>query len=87
MIAHAAKTRNLTAGTLLGSGTISNRDRSNGSSCLAEKRMLELLESGQPSTPFMAFGDRIHIEMLASGGESLFGAIDQTVERYEGPRG
>ena len=86
LIAHAAKTRNLRAGTLLGSGTISNLDRSNGSSCLAEKRMLETLELGQPKTAFMTFGDRIHIEMLDPRGESLFGAINQTVEKYEGPR-
>ena len=86
LIAHAARTRNLRAGTLLGSGTISNVDRSQGSSCLAERRMLEILESGEARTPFMAFGDRIHIEMLDAQGDSLFGAIDQRVERYEGPR-
>jgi fumarylacetoacetate (FAA) hydrolase len=86
LVAHAAKTRALCAGTIVGSGTISNYDRSKGSSCLAEKRMLETIEHGEPKTPFMRFGDHVRIEMLDSGGESVFGAIDQRVEPYHPPR-
>jgi fumarylacetoacetate (FAA) hydrolase len=82
LLAHCAKTRNLCAGTILGSGTISNRDRSVGSSCLAEVRMIETIEKGKPSTPFMRFGDRVRIEMLDEQGKSIFGAIDQLVEKY-----
>ena len=85
LVAHAATTRHLGAGTIVGSGTISNSDRSVGSSCLAEKRMIETIESGKPETPFMAFGDRIRIEMQDEAGDSIFGAIDQQVVRYEGP--
>jgi fumarylacetoacetate (FAA) hydrolase len=81
LIAHCARTRNLGAGTIVGSGTVSNLDRSRGSSCLAEKRMLEVLESGQASTPFLKFGDRVRIEMLDAAGASIFGAIDQRVAR------
>lgn len=80
LIAHAAKTRNLRAGTLLGSGTVSNRDRSKGSSCLAERRMLEILEHGEPKTPFMQAGDRVRIEMFDANERSIFGAIEQVVE-------
>ena len=83
LIAHAAKTRQLCAGTRVGSGTISNYDRSKGSSCLAEKRMLEIIESGKPSTPFMKFGDRVRIEMFDKNGQSIFGAIDQQVVKYD----
>ncbi len=79
LIAHAAKTRPLGAGTIVGSGTVSNLDRSKGSCCIAEKRMLETLAHGQPATPFMAFGDRVRIEMFAADGGSIFGAIDQLV--------
>lgn len=79
LIAHAAKTRTLCAGTIIGSGTISNTDRSQGSSCIAEKRMLEILSNGKPSTPFMKFGDTIRIEMKDDNGLSIFGAIDQRV--------
>lgn len=82
LIAHAAKTRPLAAGTLIGSGTIANRDESKGSSCLAEKRVLEIIKSGKAITPFMKFGDRVRIEMFDGHGASIFGAIDQTVERY-----
>ncbi|MGZ3653606.1 MAG: fumarylacetoacetate hydrolase family protein [Bdellovibrionota bacterium] len=81
LLAHCARTRNLCAGTILGSGTISNRDRSVGSSCLAEVRTLETIEKGKPSTPFLRFGDRVRIEMLDGAGNSLFGAIDQVVEK------
>lgn len=80
LIAHAAFTRNLTAGTIIGSGTVSNLDRSLGSSCIAEKRMLELLATDKISTPFMQFGDVIRIEMQDEQGNSIFGAIEQRVE-------
>jgi len=85
LIAHAAKTRPLCAGTIIGSGTVSNLDRSSGSCCLAEVRTLETLAEGQPSTPFMRFGDRIQIAMHDAGGQSLFGTIDQVVEAYQPP--
>lgn len=81
LIAHAAKTRPLAAGSIVGSGTIANQDESRGSSCLAEKRVLELIKSGKATTPFMKFGDRVRIEMLDKSGASLFGAIEQTVEK------
>ena len=84
LLVHAAKTRFLTAGTVLGSGTVSNADRTAGSACLAERRTLEAIEHGQPETPFMKFGDRIRIEMLDAGGNSIFGAIDQEVVCYGG---
>jgi fumarylacetoacetate (FAA) hydrolase len=79
LIAHAALTRRLRAGTIIGSGTVSNQDRSAGSSCLAEKRSLEQIAHGKPSTPFLKFGDRVRIEMLDANGQSLFGAIEQKV--------
>ncbi len=82
LIAHAAKTRPLGAGTIVGSGTVSNKDRSVGSSCLAEKRMLETIEDGEAKTPFMRFGDRIRIEMFDKAGASIFGAIEQVVQQY-----
>ena len=82
LIAHAAKTRALGAGTIIGSGTVSNRDRSRGSSCLAERRTLETLESGAPITPFLKFGDRVRIDMVDAEGRSICGAIDQRVVRY-----
>ena len=85
LVAHAAKTRFLGAGSIIGSGTVSNKDKSRGSACLAERRMLETIETGAPKTPFMKFGDRVRIEMLDGDGRSIFGAIDQTVARYEGP--
>ena len=81
LIGHATKTRRLGAGAIVGSGTISNVDRSLGSCCLAEVRMLETLARGTPATPFMKFGDRVRIEMLDSAGRSVFGAIDQQVVR------
>lgn len=83
LIAHAAVTRYLAAGSIIGSGTVSNVDRSTGSSCLAEKRMLETIERGKPVTPFMKFGDRIRIEMKDAEGRSIFGAIDQQVVQYK----
>ncbi len=84
LIAHAAKSRPLNAGTIIGSGTVSNVDRSNGSCCLAEVRMLETIADGEPSTEFMHFGDRVKIEMLDAKGDSIFGEINQLVERYRG---
>lgn len=81
LIAHAAKTRQLCAGSIIGSGTVSNLDRSVGSSCIAEKRMLEIIASGQASTPFMRFGDTIRIEMLHQK-ENIFGSIMQKVVSY-----
>ncbi|MFC3907823.1 fumarylacetoacetate hydrolase family protein [Legionella dresdenensis] len=84
LIAHAAKTRALSAGSIIGSGTVSNLDRSKGSSCIAEKRMLEILADGKPSTPFMQYGDTIRIEMLDDNQQNLFGTIEQTVIPYEG---
>jgi fumarylacetoacetate (FAA) hydrolase len=83
LVAHAAKTRPLTAGTIVGSGTIANQDTSLGASCLAEKRMLEIIEGGKPVTPFMQFGDDIRIEMLDASGASIFGSIEQVIVRYE----
>ncbi|MBN9229385.1 MAG: 2-keto-4-pentenoate hydratase [Legionella sp. 40-6] len=83
LIAHAAKTRPLSAGSIVGSGTVSNTDRSKGSSCIAEKRMLEIIEQGEAKTPFMRFGDRIRIEMLDAQGQSLFGSIDQYVTKNQ----
>ncbi len=81
LIEHAARTRRLRAGTIIGSGTVSNYDRSRGSSCLAEKRTLEQLADGRPSTPFLRFGDRVRIEMFDAGRKSVFGAIDQRVAK------
>ena len=83
IVAHAAKTRPLSAGCIVGSGTISNYDRSAGSSCLAEKRMLEIIADGKPSTEFMKFGDNVRIEMFDENGDSIFGAIEQTVVQYK----
>ena len=79
LIAHAARTRPLTAGTIVGSGTVANQDTGKGASCLAEKRVLEIIASGKPSTPFMSFGDTIRIDMLDEAGQSIFGAIEQTI--------
>lgn len=81
LIEHVSKTRRLGAGAIIGSGTISNYDRSRGSSCIAEKRMLETLEHGGPKTSFMRFGDTVRIEMLDEQNNTIFGAIDQTVRR------
>ena len=95
LIAHAAKTRPLGAGCIVGSGTVSNKqDTDHGSAiadggvgyaCIAEVRMIETINSGAPKTPFMRFGDRIRIEMKDAGGASIFGAIDQQVVKYDGP--
>lgn len=85
LVSHAAKSRPLTAGCIIGSGTVSNVDRSAGSSCLAEKRMLEIIDEGAAKTPFMQFGDRVRIEMLDGEGQSIFGAIDQQIVKYDNP--
>jgi fumarylacetoacetate (FAA) hydrolase len=79
LIEHVTRTRRLGAGAIVGSGTVSNYDRSLGSSCVAERRMLEQIEQGKPATPFLRFGDRVKIEMFGPGGASIFGAIDQRV--------
>ncbi|WP_298441959.1 fumarylacetoacetate hydrolase family protein [uncultured Ferrimonas sp.] len=81
LVAHAAKTRPLGAGCVIGSGTVSNYDRSAGSSCLAEQRMLEIIADGKPSTPFMQYGDSVKIEMVADG-QSIFGSIEQKLVGY-----
>jgi fumarylacetoacetate (FAA) hydrolase len=79
LIAHLARTRNARAGSIVGSGTVSNKDPSAGYSCIAEKRALEMIADGQPSTPFMTHGDVVRIEMFDADGASIFGAIEQTV--------
>jgi len=91
LIAHAARTRRLGAGTIVGSGTVSNKmdgkparpigEGGPGYSCLAELRMIETIDNGAPRTPFLKFGDRVRIEMLDAQGRSVFGAIEQTVAR------
>jgi fumarylacetoacetate (FAA) hydrolase len=93
LIAHAAKTRALAAGTIIGSGTVSNKldggpgkpvaEGGAGYSCIAEIRTIETIQSGSPKTPFMRFGDEVRIEMKDRAGRSIFGAIEQTVEKYE----
>ena len=93
LIAHAAKTRPLAAGSIVGSGTVSNKDTSGGPgrpvgdgglgySCIAEIRMIETINSGKPQTPFMKFGDTVRIEMKDNFGHSVFGAIEQEVQKY-----
>ena len=82
LIAHVAKSRALCAGTIIGSGTVSNVDRSSGSCCLAEVRMLEIIAGGKPKTEFMKYGDCVSIEMLDSKGQSVFGEIKQQVQPY-----
>jgi fumarylacetoacetate (FAA) hydrolase len=86
LIAHCAKSRSLVAGTVIGSGTVSNVGSKDGSCCLAEVRCLETLAEGEPKTPFMQFGDRIEIFMLDGDGNTVFGSIEQRVERYLPPR-
>ena len=94
LIAHAARTRPLSAGAIIGSGTISNKDGDGpgkpiaeggvGYSCVAERRVIETIRSGEPTTPFLRFGDTVRIEMKDKAGRSIFGAIEQTVKKYEG---
>lgn len=79
LIAHLATTRRVRAGSIVGSGTVSNKDWSRGYSCIAEKRAIETIESGAPVTEFMRYGDTVRIEMKGSDGLSVFGAIEQTV--------
>ena len=86
LIAHAARTRALCAGTIVGSGTVSNADQSAGTACIAEKRALETIAGGEPATPFLKFGDRVRIEMFDAEGNSLFGAIEQQLVQYTPPR-
>lgn len=93
LIAHAAKTRPLSAGAIIGSGTVSNKkdggpgrpvaDGGAGYSCIAEQRMIETIENGEAKTPFLRFGDIVRIEMKDNSGHSIFGAIEQKVEKYE----
>lgn len=95
LVEHAAKTRHLSAGAIIGSGTVSNKQGTDhgsaiseggvGYSCIAEVRMIETIRDGKPATNFMQFGDTIRIEMKADDGTSIFGAIDQAVEAYQGP--
>lgn len=82
LIEHAAKTRHLPAGTILGSGTISNEDEARGCGCLAEVRTLETIHKGKPETPFLDFGERVTIDCVDASGRSLFGPIDHVVQRY-----
>jgi len=82
LIAHAAKSRSLMAGTVIGSGTVANQGSPTGSSCLAEVRCLEIIADGKPSTPFMTYGDQIEIEMFDQNDSSIFGKIDQKVVQY-----
>lgn len=96
LVAHAAKTRPLCAGSIIGSGTVSNKldggpgkpvaEGGAGYSCIAEIRMIETINGGRPTTPFMRFGDTVRIEMKDKGGHSIFGAIEQTVEKYSKER-
>lgn len=85
LIAHAALTRRLSAGTLIGSGTVSNQDRSVGSACISERRAIEMIEHGAPRTGFMRFGERIRMEARCADGSPLFGAIDQCVVQEASP--
>jgi fumarylacetoacetate (FAA) hydrolase len=82
LIAHAAKTRPLAAGTIIGSGTVANQDESLGASCLAEKRMLETIRDGKATTPFLSYGARVRIEMLDRSGRNIFGSIEHVYEPY-----
>jgi fumarylacetoacetate (FAA) hydrolase len=95
LIAHAAKTRRLSAGSIIGSGTVSNKEPDGsparavdkggvGYTCLAEVRTIETIQTGKPATPFLKFGDRVRLEMLDAAGRSIFGAIEQEVVRYAG---
>src|SRR3546814_16480414 len=80
LIAHAAKTRPLCTGTVVGSGTVANQDEARGASCLAEKRMTENIRDGKPRTGFLHFGDRVRIEMLDASGNTIFGDRKSVVE-------
>ncbi len=82
LIQHVAKSRSLMAGTVIGSGTVSNKGSVDGSCCLAEVRCLETIADGKPSTPFMSFGDRVEIDMFDKDGQTIFGRINQVVKQY-----
>ena len=82
LVAHAAKTRPLGAGTIVGSGTVSNADQRHGYSCIAEIRMIETINNGVPETPFMQYGDRIELDIQDDEGKSIFGSIDQYVKKW-----
>ena len=86
LIAHAAKTRPLCAGTIVGSGTVSNRDRKTGAGCLLERRAEEIIAGGEAKTPYLKFGDRVKIEVLDAEGRSVFGAIDQVIAPQTAPQ-
>ena len=79
LIAHTARTRALAPGTIIGSGTVANSDPARGTSCLAERRVMEILKDGEVKTPFLRHGDRVKLEMLDAAGKSIFGAIEQRV--------
>jgi fumarylacetoacetate (FAA) hydrolase len=81
LVAHAARTRRLGAGTIVGSGTVSNAAREAGSACIAERRVIEILDHGEPRTSFMRFGDRVRMRARTSGGALPFGTIEQQVVR------
>jgi fumarylacetoacetate (FAA) hydrolase len=83
LVAHAAKTRPLTAGTIVGSGTIANEDTGKGASCLAEQRTVETLRDGKPSTPFLKFGDSLRIDVTDAKGASIFGSIEQVIAPFK----
>lgn len=85
LISHASKTRHLCAGTIIGSGTVSNADRNCGCACIIEQRALEIVDRGEAITPFMRYGDKVHIEMLDAFGKTIFGAIEQVVQPYHCP--
>ncbi len=85
LLAHVAKSRPLSAGTIVGSGTIANEDTGKGASCLAEQRTVETLRDGKPTTPFLKFGDRVRIDVLDGDDKTIFGDIDQVVTRYDPP--
>ena len=87
LIAHLVKTRNARAGSIIGSGTVSNKDSGKGYTCIAEKRCLEMIANGEAKTPFMKFGDTVRLEMLDAEGKSIFGAISQQVVQGEPPKG
>jgi fumarylacetoacetate (FAA) hydrolase len=81
LISYVAKTRALSPGSIIGSGTVANSDPARGTSCITERRVIETLDHGSPKTPFLRFGDRVKLEMLDQNGHSIFGAIEQEVVR------
>ncbi|MFN0122672.1 MAG: fumarylacetoacetate hydrolase family protein [Blastocatellia bacterium] len=85
LIAHAAKTRRLRAGAIIGSGTVSSADRGAGSACISERRVIETLDYGAPKTSFMRFGDTVRMEVFDPGGQSVFAAIAQRIVNANGP--